>query len=100
MTLAPPGDKPAAPPPQRILVVEDERLVALDISVRLKKLGYAVAGLATSDEAALDICRDNPPSLVLRGIFLDGGMSSNRTPAYLRRKTVQPSGATSEERQE
>jgi len=71
---APPEDALAAKPSQRILVVEDERIVALDIVARLKRLGYAVSGVAASGEAALDACRDNPPSLVLMDIFLAGDM--------------------------
>jgi len=64
----------AAKPPQSILVVEDERIVALDIKTRLKKLGYTVTGVVASGEAALAACRDNPPALVLMDIFLAGDM--------------------------
>jgi CheY-like chemotaxis protein len=35
-------------PPARILIVEDERVVALDLARRLRQLGYTIAGLATS----------------------------------------------------
>ena len=38
----------------RILVVEDSNLVALDISTRLKRLGYEVAGIAAYGEDAVE----------------------------------------------
>ncbi len=72
--LASPQDASASGTPAGVLVVEDERIVALDIVARIKRLGYAVTGVATSGEAALEACRDNTPSLVLMDIFLEGGM--------------------------
>jgi PAS domain S-box-containing protein/diguanylate cyclase (GGDEF)-like protein len=58
----------------RILVVEDERIVSLDIQARLRSLGYDVVGSATSGEEAVrkaDLLR---PDLVLMDIMLDGEM--------------------------
>ncbi|MDQ7831752.1 MAG: EAL domain-containing protein [Desulfovibrionaceae bacterium] len=72
--FASPQDASASGTPAGVLVVEDERIVALDIVARIKRLGYAVTGVATSGEAALEACRDNTPSLVLMDIFLEGGM--------------------------
>jgi CheY-like chemotaxis protein len=39
---------------EKILVVEDERVVARDIEKRLKKLGYVVFASVASGEAALE----------------------------------------------
>ena len=38
---------------RQILVVEDERIVAEDIKMRLQKLGYTVPGVAFSGEEAV-----------------------------------------------
>ena len=49
----------------QILVVEDENIVAIDLRMRLLKLGYSVIGLASSGEEALTKMRTLLPDLVL-----------------------------------
>ena len=56
----------------RILVVEDERVVAMDIKNRLNRLGYAVAAEAVSGEAAIKKAGEASPDLVLMDIMLEG----------------------------
>jgi signal transduction histidine kinase/AmiR/NasT family two-component response regulator len=58
----------------RILVVEDENIVALDIQERLSSLGYALAGCVRSGEQALELAAQQRPSLVLMDIRLQGEM--------------------------
>ena len=41
----------------RILVVEDERIVALDLATTLNNLGYTVAASVSSGEAAIEQVR-------------------------------------------
>jgi signal transduction histidine kinase len=58
-----------------ILVVEDERIVAMDIQDRLVRLGYEVFGLASSGQQALEMTAGTRlPDLVLMDIHLEGGM--------------------------
>ncbi|MBD3886491.1 response regulator [Phormidium tenue FACHB-886] len=59
---------------ERILVVEDERVVARDIEKRLKKLGYLVPASVASGEAALEKVAELRPDLVLMDIRLKGPM--------------------------
>lgn len=59
-SLAPPPPKPAANARKRILVVEDEALVALDICDALERSGYDVEGPASRLEAALELARSAP----------------------------------------
>ena len=59
----------------KILVVEDERVVAEDIKMRLEKLGYAVTGMAHSGEEAIKKAGEKHPDLVLMDIVLEGEMS-------------------------
>jgi len=59
----------------RILIVEDERLVARDLETRLKQLGYQVVGSTTTGEAAVTLARELNPDLVLMDIVLAGRMT-------------------------
>jgi len=56
----------------RILVVEDEPIVALDIRARLARLGFEVAGHATTGVEALRLAEHCRPDLVLMDVHLPG----------------------------
>lgn len=60
---------------KRILVVEDEVIVAKDIEKRLLKLGYAVLAIVTSGEEAIKKAEDKNPDLILMDIKLEGKMN-------------------------
>lgn len=54
----------------KILVVEDEIIVAKDIKNFLEKVGYTVTGIADSGELAIEKAALNQPNLVLMDIRL------------------------------
>ncbi len=58
--------------PDKILIVEDEAVTALDIQQSLRRKGYEVAGIAGSAEEALAEARAHRPDLVLMDIRLKG----------------------------
>ena len=58
----------------KILVVEDESIVALDMQSRLAALGYDVVGIAASGEEAIDLVKRTAPELILMDIKLQGDM--------------------------
>lgn len=58
----------------RILVVEDEGIIAKDIQNRLEGLGYAVPAIASSGEQAVSKAAETQPDLVLMDIRLKGEM--------------------------
>ena len=58
----------------KILVVEDENIVATDIKNRLKRLGYSVLAVVNSGEKALKKVEETHPSLVIMDIRLSGDM--------------------------
>lgn len=60
--------------PKRILVVEDETIVSMDIQNSLRLLGYEVAGAATSGAEAVAKADRTMPDLVLMDIILKGEM--------------------------
>ncbi|PTY07357.1 hybrid sensor histidine kinase/response regulator [Opitutaceae bacterium EW11] len=59
-------------PSARILIVEDEMLVALDLERRMKKLGYDVCGVFTTGEEAVQETGARSPNVVLMDICLPG----------------------------
>jgi len=54
--------------PPRILIVEDEAIVALDIEERLYRLGYEVVGTVDSRADALASAAAVRPDLVLMDV--------------------------------
>jgi PAS domain S-box-containing protein len=58
----------------RVLVVEDENLIALDMQNRLETLGYIVTGTAGTGDAAIREVRALRPDIVLMDIGLRGPM--------------------------
>ena len=71
----------------RVMVVEDEAVVALHLRQELLKLGYTVAGVATAGEQALKMVEEVFPDVVLMDIHiqgeLDGIETAKRIPRYL-----------------
>jgi class 3 adenylate cyclase len=59
----------------RILVVEDERIIGLDIKRNLEKTGYEVINIVNTGEAAIDLAGALKPAIVLMDIMLGGGIS-------------------------
>ncbi len=68
----------------KILIVEDERIVALDIKSSLENLGYTVTGIVASGEAALTKVAESRPDLVLMDINLKGDMDGVETAEQIR----------------
>ncbi|MBI5471960.1 MAG: PAS domain S-box protein [Ignavibacteriae bacterium] len=56
----------------RILVVEDERIVAKDIQTKLRSFGYTAPAVASSAEEAIKAVERDRPDLVLMDIVLRG----------------------------
>lgn len=67
-----------------IMVVEDEGIVARDLSNRLNQLGYQVPSISMSGEDALKQAAALRPDLVLMDINLRGGIDGVETAAKLR----------------
>lgn len=80
----------ARPQKPRILVVEDEIIVAFDIGAQLVKLGYEQAGHATRGEEAIALCEEGRPDLVLMDIRLAGAMDGIAAAEAIRAKFSLP----------
>jgi PAS domain S-box-containing protein len=70
----------------RILVVEDEAIVAMDLEVRLADMGYILAGRAASGEKSIKLAQEQRPDLVLMDIRLKGDMDGIAAAAVIRRR--------------
>ena len=68
----------------KILVVEDESIVALDLQHRLIQLGYTVTALAASGEEALQRVAEVQPDVVLMDIRLAGAMDGIQAASLIR----------------
>lgn len=70
----------------KILIVEDEAIVAKDISVCLEKIGYEVIATFSKGEKALHFLEENKPDLVLMDIMLAGNISGIEASAEIKKK--------------
>ncbi len=74
----------------RILVVEDEAIVALDIQARLSRLGFEVVGRASSGAEALRLTESCNPDLVLMDVLLSGPLDGIDTARELMQRHCLP----------
>lgn len=68
----------------RILVVEDERIVALDLVTTLGDLGYAVIGSVATGEAAIAAAQQTAADVVLMDIRLAGSIDGIQAAQQIR----------------
>lgn len=74
----------------RILIVEDERLIALDLELILKGFGFQVVGVASSCEEALLAVQDEKPDLLLMDIKLRGAADGVETARKITKQLAIP----------
>jgi DNA-binding NtrC family response regulator len=60
---------------KRVLIVEDEFIVANDLRLILMQAGYSVMGIASSAEGAGELLQKHQPDLVILDIRLEGELS-------------------------
>jgi signal transduction histidine kinase len=86
------ASQPQAPPdasgatPARIIVVEDERIVARDLASALTELGYAVPATAATGEDAIARVRELQPDVVLMDIRLPGAIDGIQAASSVRQE--------------
>ncbi len=75
---------------KKILVVEDDGIIASDIAESLENLGYEVVAIAASGEEALKMMKEKKPDLILMDIVLQGTMNGISAAGYARSKFKLP----------
>lgn len=74
----------------RILVVEDEAIIAYDLERTLQRLGYDVPEVVAEGEAAIEAAARHAPSLVLMDIKLRGALDGVDAARAIRERLAMP----------
>ena len=83
-----PHDDKTAPP--RILLVEDEAIIARDLQRRLERFGYEVVDIADNGADALSLARQHRPTFVFMDIVIQGDMDGIETATALQQQMDVP----------
>ncbi len=76
--------------PRRILIVEDEVVIAMRLEAELRHRGFAVIKPVTSGELALTVFEKTKPHLILMDTLLAGHLDGVETARQLREKQKVP----------
>lgn len=70
----------------KILVVEDENIIALNIKKKLKSFGYTVPAIVSTAEDAIKMTEITFPDLILMDVMLKGEMDGVQAIEEIRKK--------------
>jgi len=74
----------------KVLIVEDEAIISLDIKRLLSTAGYGVAAVAATSEQAIRLVESSAPDLVLMDIHLKGPVDGIETALQIRKQFKLP----------
>lgn len=84
----------------KILIVEDEAIPAMTVSIYLKKAGFEVCGIASSSVEAINMAKEHKPNIILMDTYLQDHISGietvNKIKEFLNAKIVFCTGADKE----
>jgi two-component system, response regulator PdtaR len=81
----------AAAPRRRVLVVEDDILLAMDVEEALEIAGYDVVGIAARCSSAVDLAEARSPELAVMDVRLAGVRDGIETATIIRERFDIPS---------
>lgn len=76
--------------PARILLVEDEAIISLEIENNLQNLGYQVISTVDSGDRAIDTALRERPDLILMDIHIKGGVDGIETATIIKEQNNIP----------
>jgi DNA-binding response OmpR family regulator len=76
--------KGTSPHGRRVLIIEDEFLIALDLEATMFKLGFDVCAVAPSAYRARTLAMNNQPDVALVDVCLEGGREGIEIARWLR----------------
>lgn len=75
---------------KRILIVEDEIIIAMEIADRLKSMGYEVIKIVSNGEMAVKTALEQKPDLILMDIMIQGDIDGIETASKIHEKSLVP----------
>jgi PAS domain S-box-containing protein len=75
---------------EKVLIVEDEQILAMDVRAQLSELGYDVVGIASTGKEALRLAEERRPDLVLMDIQLRGAIDGIAAAGEIRQQWQTP----------
>jgi len=75
LTAQDPAQSPSVGEAPKVLIVEDEGVVAKNLELRLKRLGYEVVAWERSGEEAITAAAEKNPDVILMDIYLAGTLT-------------------------
>jgi CheY-like chemotaxis protein len=63
----------------KVLIVEDEQLVAQDLSETMTRNGHEVLAIASSGRKAIELAQENRPDLILMDVRIEGDSNGVET---------------------
>lgn len=63
----------------KILIVEDEGLLAITTEMYLNEMGHEVAGIADNGKQAIELALSSKPDIILMDIVIQGSLSGIET---------------------
>ena len=76
--------------PVRILIVENNDVIAQDLADRLKGFGYEIAGISISGSAAMQSIKELAPDLIIMNVRLHKGTDGIKTGRLVRSRHDTP----------
>ena len=70
----------------KVLVLEDDASIGMQIEKLVKKIGYTVTGVALNSQECLRMAKSNPPDLLIADIDLGGGPTGIETAEKIYKK--------------
>jgi DNA-binding response OmpR family regulator len=71
----------------RVLIVEDEQIIAADLAAQLARAGYDVIGIAIAGEEAVELADRTIPQVVLMDMRLAGPMGGPEAARLIQQRT-------------
>lgn len=76
--------------PKKILIVEDEMVIAANLSLQLTSFGYEITGLLPRGEQVLAHIKETPPDIILLDINLKGSLDGIAVGQLIQEKQPTP----------
>ncbi len=75
---------------EKILIVEDERIIAIDLQRRLERYGYTVVAISATADHAIDMVERHSPDIILMDIHIIGDIDGIETAKIIKSRYAIP----------